>query len=41
MKEKVDIVYKKFNKIRKSIEIKEANKQDLVELEELEKIIKI
>jgi hypothetical protein len=41
MKEKVDIIYEKFNEMRKNIEVKEANKQDMIELEELDKIIRI
>ena len=41
MKEQVDIVYEKFNEKRKLKEIKKANKQDIIELEELEKTIKI
>jgi len=41
MKEKVDIIYDKFIEKRKVEEIEKANNQDILKLEELEKIIKI
>ena len=41
MKEKVDIVYEKFTEKRRVEEIEKANNEDLIELEELEKMIKI
>jgi hypothetical protein len=41
MKEKVNIIYKKFNENRKKEEIKKANNQDSTELEDLEKKLKI
>jgi hypothetical protein len=41
MKEKVDIVYEKFTEKRRVEEIEKANNENLIELEELEKMIKI
>ncbi|MFK7779782.1 MAG: virulence RhuM family protein [Candidatus Gracilibacteria bacterium] len=41
MKEQVDIVYEKFSEKRKELDIVKADKQDMVELEELEKVIKL
>ena len=40
MKEHVDVIYEKFSEKRKIDEIKKADNQDLIELEELEKTIK-
>lgn len=41
MKEKVDIIYDNFDQDRKNNEIEKTNKQDILEIEELEKIVKI
>lgn len=41
MKEQVDIAYEKFTEKRKELDIVDADKQDMVELEELEKAIKL
>ena len=41
MKEQIDIIYEKFTEKRKLEEIEKADNQDIIELEELEKVIKL
>jgi len=40
MKEQVDVIYEKFSEKIKLEEVEKADNQDMIELEELEKVIK-